>query len=58
MPFSVLFVWYEAQVGHRAGRGFDLGSGSNFHESSDWWLYDGTFRRPTAVSMRGRRACG
>ncbi|MFJ6252608.1 MULTISPECIES: hypothetical protein [unclassified Streptomyces] len=37
---------------------FDLGSGSNFHESSDWWLYDGTFRRPTAVSMRGRCACG
>ncbi|MGW9451453.1 hypothetical protein [Streptomyces sp. NPDC055632] len=37
---------------------FDLGSGSNFHESSDWWLYDGTFRRPTAVSMRGRCAYG
>ncbi|WP_435191488.1 hypothetical protein [Streptomyces sp. bgisy126] len=37
---------------------FDLGSGSSFHESSDWRLYDGTFRRPTAVSMRGRWACG
>ncbi|WP_435191254.1 hypothetical protein [Streptomyces sp. bgisy126] len=37
---------------------FDLGSGATFHESSDWWLYDGTFRRPTAVSIRGRCACG
>ncbi|MFD5110055.1 hypothetical protein [Streptomyces cinereoruber] len=37
---------------------FDLGSGATFHESSDWWNYDGTFRRPTAVSMRGRCACG
>ncbi|MFJ4343308.1 hypothetical protein [Streptomyces sp. NPDC088915] len=37
---------------------FDLGSGAAFHESSDWWHYDGTFRRPTAVSMRGRCACG
>ncbi|MFE6462426.1 hypothetical protein ACFVP0_33910 [Streptomyces cinereoruber] len=36
----------------------DLGSGGTFHESSDWWFYDGTFRRPTAVSMRGRCACG
>ncbi|WP_432112728.1 hypothetical protein [Streptomyces sp. S1] len=37
---------------------FDLGSGATFHESSDWWHYDGTFRRPTATSMRGRCACG
>ncbi|MFE0773194.1 hypothetical protein [Streptomyces sp. NPDC058861] len=37
---------------------FDLGSGSNFHESTSWWHYDGEFRRPTAVSMRGRCACG
>ncbi|MFE0777823.1 hypothetical protein [Streptomyces sp. NPDC058861] len=37
---------------------FDLGSGSNFHESTSWWDYDGEFRRPTAVSMRGRCACG
>ncbi|MFE5829054.1 hypothetical protein ACFQ67_01265 [Streptomyces sp. NPDC056488] len=37
---------------------FDLGSGATFHESSDWWHYDGEFRRPTAVSMRGRCACG
>ncbi|MFC8896636.1 hypothetical protein [Streptomyces cinereoruber] len=37
---------------------FDLGSGATFHESSDWWNYDGIFRRPTAVSMRGQCACG
>ncbi|MFE5899856.1 hypothetical protein ACFQ67_20990 [Streptomyces sp. NPDC056488] len=37
---------------------FDLGSGSNFHESTSWWDYDGDFRRPTAVAMRGRCACG
>ncbi|MFC7924610.1 hypothetical protein [Streptomyces cinereoruber] len=37
---------------------FDLGSGSTFHESASWWHYDGTFRRPTAVTMRGRCACG
>ncbi|MFF5638668.1 hypothetical protein [Streptomyces sp. NPDC012825] len=37
---------------------FDLGSGSTFHESTSWWHYDGEFRRPTAISMRGRCACG
>ncbi|MET9932453.1 MULTISPECIES: hypothetical protein [unclassified Streptomyces] len=37
---------------------FDPGSDSTFHESSDWWHCDGTFRRPTAVSTRGRCACG
>ncbi|MFC8270135.1 hypothetical protein ACFUIZ_31135 [Streptomyces cinereoruber] len=36
---------------------FDLGSGATFHESTSWWHYDGTFRRPTAVTMRGRCAC-
>ncbi|KOX19598.1 MULTISPECIES: hypothetical protein [unclassified Streptomyces] len=37
---------------------FDLGSSSNFHESTSWWHYNGEFRRPTATSMRGRCACG
>ncbi|MFB7356024.1 hypothetical protein [Streptomyces gardneri] len=37
---------------------FDLGSGSFFHESIDWWHYDGTMHRPAATSMRGRCACG
>lgn len=37
---------------------FDLGSSSYFHESTDWWVYDGSLRRPTATSMRGRCACG
>ncbi|WP_147971796.1 hypothetical protein [Streptomyces sp. col6] len=25
---------------------FDLGSGSYFHETSDWWVYDGDTPRP------------
>ncbi|MFF5970092.1 hypothetical protein ACFY7C_01055 [Streptomyces sp. NPDC012769] len=37
---------------------FDLGSGSHFHESRDWWVYDGTFSRATATTMRGSCACG
>ncbi|GGV18985.1 hypothetical protein GCM10010275_70740 [Streptomyces litmocidini] len=37
---------------------FDLGSGGHFHESSDWWAYDGTMRRPTATTLRGRCSCG
>ncbi|WP_318212878.1 hypothetical protein [Streptomyces sp. SJL17-1] len=37
---------------------FDLSSGSFFHESIGWWHYDGTMRRPTSTSMRGRCACG
>ncbi|MGW4855348.1 hypothetical protein ACWEPZ_29400 [Streptomyces sp. NPDC004288] len=37
---------------------FDLGSTAYFHESADWWVYDGTMRRPTATAMRGRCACG
>ncbi|MET9252666.1 hypothetical protein [Streptomyces sp. NPDC003717] len=37
---------------------FDLGNGSNFYESIDWWHYNGDFRRPTPVTMRGRYACG
>ncbi|MEV7279982.1 hypothetical protein [Streptomyces sp. NPDC093111] len=37
---------------------FDMGSGTYFHESTDWWVYTGELRRPTATSMRGRCACG
>ncbi|MEU6625121.1 hypothetical protein ABZ926_30770 [Streptomyces litmocidini] len=37
---------------------FDLGSGGHFHESIDWWAYDGTMRRPMATVMRGRCSCG
>ncbi|SEB61683.1 hypothetical protein [Streptomyces sp. TLI_105] len=37
---------------------FDPGSGGHFHESIDWWAYDGTMRRPTATTMRGRCSCG
>ncbi|MFC8983523.1 hypothetical protein ACFT6Z_34075 [Streptomyces sp. NPDC057131] len=37
---------------------FDLGSGSYPYESTDWWAYDGSLRRPTATTMRGRCACG
>ncbi|MFI8963040.1 hypothetical protein ACIGO8_13045 [Streptomyces sp. NPDC053493] len=37
---------------------FDLGSSSQVHKSTAWWAYDGTFRRPTATTMRGSCACG
>ncbi len=59
------FESYEGMVGVLLADGsepgpvfFDLGSGSNFYESTSWWDYDGEFRRPTAVAMRGRCACG
>ncbi|MFJ8668925.1 hypothetical protein [Streptomyces sp. NPDC093600] len=37
---------------------FDMGSGGDVHQSTDWWVYDGTRRAPTAVQMRGRCSCG
>ena len=37
---------------------FDTGSGGNFHKSTDWWIYDGTFGAPVADRMRARCACG
>ncbi|MER8043636.1 hypothetical protein [Streptomyces sp. NPDC094032] len=37
---------------------FDSSSGASFYESIDWQYYDGSMRRPTAASMRGRCACG
>ncbi|MEU7017615.1 hypothetical protein [Streptomyces sp. NPDC046385] len=37
---------------------FDMGGGTYFHESTDWWVYTGKLRRPTATAMRGRCACG
>ncbi|QKW07392.1 hypothetical protein HUT18_14355 [Streptomyces sp. NA04227] len=37
---------------------FDVGSGANFHKSTDWWVYDGTFRAPRATNMRGSCSCG
>ncbi|GGY77649.1 hypothetical protein OHA57_38405 (plasmid) [Streptomyces anulatus] len=36
----------------------DGGSGSNFHESNDWWIYSGELRRPRATSLRGACSCG
>ncbi|KQX44488.1 hypothetical protein ASD97_34210 [Streptomyces sp. Root63] len=36
----------------------DGGSGANFHESSDWWIYSGELRRPRATSLRGACSCG
>ncbi|MFF8513378.1 hypothetical protein ACF064_35560 [Streptomyces sp. NPDC015492] len=59
------FETHEGEVGVLLADGsepgpvyYDLGSGSYFHGSTDWWAYDGTLRRPTAASMRGRCACG
>ncbi|MEU5825901.1 hypothetical protein [Streptomyces sp. NPDC047803] len=38
---------------------FDLGSGTNFHETSNWWVYDGnTLGAPRATALRGACSCG
>ncbi|GAA3918277.1 hypothetical protein GCM10022244_29380 [Streptomyces gulbargensis] len=37
---------------------FDSASGSAFYESTDWWVYNGTLRAPTAERMRARCTCG
>lgn len=38
---------------------FDLGSGTHFHETSDWWVYDGdTPRAPHATALRAACSCG
>lgn len=36
----------------------DIGSGSEFHETSDWWIYDGTLRAPKAAGLRAACSCG
>ncbi|WP_435972255.1 hypothetical protein [Streptomyces sp. Qhu_M48] len=36
----------------------DMGSSGHIPSFTDWWVYDGTVRRPTATTMRGRCACG
>ncbi|MFH8692674.1 hypothetical protein ACH4EC_38215 [Streptomyces anulatus] len=36
----------------------DGGSGANFQESNDWWIYSGELRRPRATSLRGACSCG
>ncbi|MFF9431998.1 hypothetical protein [Streptomyces sp. NPDC014746] len=59
------FETHEGEVGVLLADGtepapvlFALGSTAYFHESTDWWVYDGTMRRPTVTAMRGRCACG
>ncbi|GAA3011533.1 hypothetical protein JCM13580A_62500 [Streptomyces drozdowiczii] len=38
---------------------FDLGSGTNVHETSNWWVYDGnTLGAPRATALRGACSCG
>ncbi|MEW1693538.1 hypothetical protein ACIQOF_35880 [Streptomyces sp. NPDC091265] len=37
---------------------FDTGSGGHMHESSDWWIYDGTLGAPVATQLRGSCSCG
>ncbi|MGG8405539.1 hypothetical protein ACM614_02595 [Streptomyces sp. 12297] len=39
-------------------RYFDQGSGTNFHKTSDWWVYDGTHGAPLATDLRAACACG
>ncbi|MEU4175166.1 hypothetical protein [Streptomyces sp. NPDC026589] len=36
----------------------DGGSGANFHESNDWWIFSGELRRPPAPSLCGACSCG
>ncbi|MGW7433956.1 hypothetical protein ACWGIN_30995 [Streptomyces sp. NPDC054861] len=37
---------------------FDTGSGGDVHESTNWWIYDGTLGAPRADRIRARCACG
>ncbi|MGW0940177.1 hypothetical protein [Streptomyces sp. NPDC002666] len=37
---------------------FDTGSGSEVHQISDWWAYDGTLNAPVATALRGACSCG
>ncbi|MEV5605766.1 hypothetical protein AB0L33_30450 [Streptomyces sp. NPDC052299] len=38
---------------------FDSGSGTHFHQTSDWWVYDGHTRgAPRASALRGACSCG
>ncbi|WP_330300303.1 hypothetical protein [Streptomyces sp. NBC_00503] len=36
----------------------DPGSGSNFHETREWWAYSGILNRPHAAGARAACACG
>lgn len=37
---------------------FDTGSGSEMHQTTDWWAYDGTLHAPLATALRGACSCG
>ncbi|MFD4224673.1 hypothetical protein [Streptomyces griseus] len=37
---------------------FDTGSGPDVHQSTSWWVYDGTLRAPVAAQLRGACSCG
>ncbi|MCX5195501.1 hypothetical protein OOK31_16580 [Streptomyces sp. NBC_00249] len=37
---------------------YDVGSGSEFHRTSDWWVYDGTLGAPEAAALRAACSCG
>ncbi|WP_335934901.1 hypothetical protein [Streptomyces sp. PTD5-9] len=37
---------------------FDVGSGATMHQSTDWWVYDGTLGAPVAAELRGACSCG
>lgn len=36
----------------------DPGSGTNFHETREWWAYSGRLGRPRATTARAACACG
>ncbi|MEE1808111.1 hypothetical protein [Streptomyces sp. BE133] len=37
---------------------FDAGSGPTMHQSTEWWVYDGTLGAPLATELRGACSCG
>ncbi|MEU6671407.1 hypothetical protein [Streptomyces sp. NPDC046727] len=37
---------------------FDIGSGAEMYETSEWWAYDGNLSRPRAAAVRASCSCG
>ncbi|MFI5751395.1 hypothetical protein ACIBBE_37090 [Streptomyces sp. NPDC051644] len=37
---------------------FDARSGPTMHQSTEWWVYDGTLGAPLATELRGACSCG
>ncbi|MEV6735383.1 hypothetical protein [Streptomyces sp. NPDC051364] len=53
--------WAGALLGDGSEPGpvyLDPGSGSDFHETRQWWAYSGILNRPRAAAARGACSCG